>query len=183
MKKTAKLPFTLLLGVFVVFALSACTESQTSSTATDTTAAADQQQSGAIQQDSGTMQQGRRGGQQGAVTAQGTVSLLRQGVRNVASNQAVQNINGWQQKLQQQKLQQQSGSGQTLSQINSTLGELKTELLADQIDGQATGTLLSQLGQQTTKVAQSASGSTAQQLQQLGQLLTQAGNQLTGGGS
>lgn len=178
MKKTAKLPFTLLLGVFVVFALSACTESQTSSTATDTTAAADQQQSGAIQQDSGTMQQGRRGGQQGTVTAQGTVSLLRQGVRNVASNQAVQNINGW-----QQKLQQQSGSGQTLSQINSTLGELKTELLADQIDGQATGTLLSQLGQQTTKVAQSASGSTAQQLQQLGQLLTQAGNQLTGGGS
>lgn len=178
MKKTAKLPFTLLLGVFVVCALSACTESQTSSTATDTTAAADQQQSGAIQQDSGTMQQGRRGGQQGAVTAQGTVSLLRQGVRNVASNQAVQNINGW-----QQKLQQQSGSGQTLSQINSTLGELKTELLADQIDGQATGTLLSQLGQQTTKVAQSASGSTAQQLQQLGQLLTQAGNQLTGGGS
>jgi hypothetical protein len=162
----------LLLGTFVALILSACAESQTGGP-TDTTATAGQQQGGPVQQSDGAMQQGRRGSRQGAVTAQSTVTLLRKGVRNVASNRAVQNINGW-----QKKLQQQGGAEQSLSQIDSTLGELKTELLADRIDGPATGALLSKLGQQTTQAAQNASGSTAQQLRQLGQLLTQAGNQM-----
>ena len=162
----------LLLGAFAALTLSACAESQTGGPA-DTTATAGQQQGGPGQQSDGAMQQGRRGSRQGAVTAQSTVTLLRKGVRNVASNRAVQNINGW-----QKKLQQQGGAGQSLSQIDSTLGELKTELLADRIDGPATGALLSELGQQTTQAAQNASGSTAQQLRQLGRLLTQAGNQM-----
>ena len=162
----------LLLGAFVALILSACAESQTGGP-TDTTATAGQQQGGPVQQSDGAMQQGRRSSRQGAVTAQSTVTLLRKGVRNVASNRAVQNINGW-----QKKLQQHGGAGQSLSQIDSTLGELKTELLADRIDGPATGALLSKLGQQTTQAAQNASGSTAQQLRQLGQLLTQAGNQM-----
>ena len=162
----------LLLGAFVALILSACAESQTGGP-TDTAAAAGQQQGGPVQQSDGAMQQGRRGSRQGAVTAQSTVTLLRKGVRNIASNRAVQNINGW-----QKKLQQQGGAEQSLSQIDSTLGELKTELLADRIDGPATGALLSKLGQQTTQAAQNASGSTAQQLRQLGQLLTQAGNQM-----
>ena len=162
----------LLLGAFAALILSACAESQTGGP-TDTTATAGQQQGSPVQQSDGAMQQGRRGSRQGAVTAQSTVTLLRKGVRNVASNRAVQNINGW-----QKKLQQQDDAGQSLSQIDSTLGELKTELLADRIDGPATGALLSKLGQQTTQAAQDASGSTAQQLRQLGQLLTQAGNQM-----
>jgi len=163
----------LLLGAFAALILSACAESQTGGP-TDTTATAGQQQGGPVQQSDGAMQQGRRGSRQGAVTAQSTVTLLRKGVRNVASNRAVQNINGWQKKLQQQG----GGAEQSLLQIDSTLGELKTELLADRIDGPATGALLSKLGQQTTQAAQNASGSTAQQLRQLGQLLTQAGNQM-----
>jgi hypothetical protein len=158
----------LLLATLAVLGLSACAEGGggegTDSVTVDSVLAGQQR---------GGMRQGMSGG----ATPQSTITMLRKGVRNIAVNQAVQNINGW-----QEKLQQQSGDA-AFSQIDDNLGRLKNELTATDLDAQAIADLLSQLGQQTTKAAQNASGPSAQQLQQLGTLLSEAGNTLTGGGS
>lgn len=172
MKRLLSASFSLFLAAFVALALSACTETQTSDTG-DTTGVG-----GAVTGEGGLSQQEGVGG--GLATVQTTISLLRQGVTAIPVNQAVRNINSWEQRLQQVQVEGQAQ--QTVSNITDNLGHLKSELQADQIDGQAVGNLLTQLGEQTSQAAQAASGQTVQQLQQLGQVLTQSGNRLTSGG-
>lgn len=169
MKRSPHITFTLLFSASVVLGLSACTEggrgegADTTALNADTTLTNSQDRMGVAQPDS--------------ATAPTTISLLRQGVRNIALNKAMQNINGW-----QRRLQQQSGNP-ALAQINTTLDQLKTELQATQLDGPAVGDLLLQLGQQTNQAAQNVSGHHRQQLQQLGQVLSDAGRRLSGNGS
>lgn len=167
MKRLPQVVSFLMLAAAIALALSACTESETgmSIDTTNTGAAGTTQNQPPAQidqqQDGGTPQ----------VSAQRTVSLLRQGLQNVPVNQAMQNINSWQQQLQQR-------GGQSFQKINTTLDQLKSELQASQIDGPAVGELLTQLGQQTRQVASNTPGQ-QQQIQQLGQVLTQTGQQLT----
>ncbi len=106
------------------------------------------------------------------VTASGTISALQGGVLEMSVDQAVTNIDGW--------IAQMEGNPD-LSGVRDGLTQLRTELQADEIDGQAVGDLLTDLGNQTAEAAAGAPGQSSQQLEQLGNLLMQAGGQLTGG--
>lgn len=173
MKSFSHTALTLLLGAFVALGLSACAEGTEDGLDADTTdtamapppGAEDGMQDGAMQ-DGGTMGD--------SVTVQGTINMLRQGVTTMPVNAAVRNINGWQSRIEDRS---------ELSDLNDNLDALKEELQADQIDDQAVGDLLTQLGDQTNQAAQNAPAQQMPRLQTLGQTLTQAGNQLTGGGA
>lgn len=101
----------------------------------------------------------------------GTISALQNGITSMGVDQAVSNIDGWAATME--------GNAE-LSGIHDNLMSLKSELQADEIDGAAVGELLTELGDQTTQAASSASGQMASQIERLGGLLTQAGNQLSG---
>lgn len=109
------------------------------------------------------------------VTAQGTVSLLQGGLTNIATDQAVQNIDGWLARID-------DANNDALDAVADNLEELKTALQADEIDGAEVGNLLTELGQQTSETASAATGQQMTQLQALGEALTSGGEQLTSGG-
>lgn len=105
-----------------------------------------------------------------------TLSLLeRPDITDVPLNRAISLIGAWQQELRQ--------SGQeNLSSIADDLDALESELMNQPMDGQSIGEIMTRLGEQTAQVAETdAEGTMAEQLQRLGNLLSQAGNQLTGG--
>lgn len=110
-----------------------------------------------------------------SVTVGGTISLLQQGLTSISASAAVSNIEGWQEQLE-------AAGSEPLMAISNNLEELKGELQNDSIDGAAVGELLVSLGDQTVDAAQNAGGTATAQLTQLGNLLQQAGNQLTGEG-
>lgn len=110
-----------------------------------------------------------------SVTLESTLNSLQGGITNIAPDAAVSNIDGWISRLEQV-------GGESTAPIVQGLQSLRGELTASSIDGQAVGGILSQLGQQTSQLAGTVQGATAQQLEQLGSLLSQAGQQLTGGG-
>lgn len=94
-----------------------------------------------------------------------TIQTIKQGVKNATISGAISNIEGWERTLQD------VDGAETVVQ---DLGDLKTELQADTLDGEAIRGLIMKLGQGTMDVAKSAGGSKASQIQQLGQALTQA---------
>lgn len=108
-------------------------------------------------------------------TPQGTVSLLQQGVTNIAADQAVSNIEGWITQLE-------GADVPGASEIVSNLESLRSALESQPIDGAEVGNLLTELGQQTTDAAAEATGQQMTQLQTLGETLSSAGEQLAGGG-
>ena len=108
-------------------------------------------------------------------TPQGTVSLLQQGVTSIAVDQAVANIDGWLTQLD-------DADDDALDAVADNLEELRSLLQDQPIDGAEVGNLLTELGQQTTDAAANAAGQQMTQLQTLGETLTTAGEQLTGGG-
>ncbi|HEY9845208.1 MAG TPA: hypothetical protein V6D03_03335 [Candidatus Caenarcaniphilales bacterium] len=94
-----------------------------------------------------------------------TISALQGGLTSVPPEAAISNIESWQQQLQG-------------TEIASALEQLKTALTSGNASGQSVGQLLAQLGKQTADSASGASGDAANKLQQLGQILTQAGSSL-----
>ena len=106
--------------------------------------------------------------QSDAPTVQGTIDTLKGGLTAIPVDAAVANIEGWEAQLG-------GSSDPAVQSIASQLGELKTALQADSIDGAQVGSLLVSLGQGTTAAAGGDSG-----LTELGNLLTQAGGSLTG---
>lgn len=105
-----------------------------------------------------------------------TLSLLETpDITDVPLNRAISLIGAWEQELRQ--------SGQeNLESIADDLDALESELMNQPMDGQAIGEIMTRLGEQTAQAAETdAEGATAEQLQQLGNLLSQAGNQLAGG--
>lgn len=106
------------------------------------------------------------------VTVEETLSALEGGITDLPLNMAISNIEAWQQRL--------SEAG--LTEIESGLADLKDALQQQPIDGERVGELLSQLGDQTTQAAAQAEAGASEQLGQLGNVLTTAGEQLTGGG-
>lgn len=102
-----------------------------------------------------------------------TVSALQSGVTNIPPEAAVTNIDGWAQRLQ-------AANDPSLTSIADNLQQLSGMLSSGNLDGQAIGQLLTQLGSQTTSAAAQADSSSQSQLQDLGRLLSQAGGQLGG---
>ena len=101
-----------------------------------------------------------------------TTAALREGAPSVPLDQAISEVDGWQNKL--------SDSGDPgLQPIADNLGELKGLLLAETIDVEAVGRILVELGERTQGVAVSGSASpVADRLQLLSTMLTADGRNL-----
>ncbi len=106
--------------------------------------------------------------QSSAPTVDETISALKGGLTAIPLDAAIANIEDWQAQLG-------GSSDAAVQDISSQLGELKTALQADTIDGTEVGGLLVRLGKGTTAAAGGDSG-----LTELGSVLTQAGNGLLG---
>ena len=105
----------------------------------------------------------------GAEDLDSTTSALNQGVRSLAIERAISEVDGWQRKLE-------ASRDPGLQPIADNLGELRELLSAETLDAGAIGRLLVELGDRTQAVAVSGTASpVADQLQLLSQLLTDEG--------
>ena len=185
-KKTVNLTFTLVLGALVTLGLSACAEGQTgdgadtAATNQDTAMAGGQQGMG----QQGGMQQG--GMMEDSVSLQNTNRMLQQGVTTMSTQAAIENIEGWEQKLE--NLDASGQVQQVASDMVNTLGDLRSALEGGgQPDAQQVSQAFDQLNSQMQTLMQNASslnlqGQQQQRLQQLQQSIQQASQELGGGG-
>ena len=185
-KKTVNLTFTLVLGALVTLGLSACAEGQTgdgadtAATNQDTAMAGGQQGMG----QQGGMQQG--GMMEDSVSLQNTNRMLQQGVTRMSTQAAIENIEGWEQKLE--NLDASGQVQQVASDMVNTLGDLRSALEGGgQPDAQQVSQAFDQLNSQMQTLMQNASslnlqGQQQQRLQQLQQSIQQASQELGGGG-
>ena len=97
-----------------------------------------------------------------------TISALQGGLTSLPPEAALANIESWQQQLQ--------GAA---PEVASALGELKTALSSGNASGQSIAQVLKKLGTQASDAGKSAGGDAGSQLQQLGQMLTQAASSLS----
>ena len=98
-----------------------------------------------------------------------TISALQGGLTSVPPATAVSVIDSFYQQAQD------LGA----SEIASNLSSLKQLLTSGNATGPEIGQVLTQLGSQTTSAASSADGAVSGKLQQLGQLLSEAGKSLS----
>ncbi len=102
-----------------------------------------------------------------------TTAALNQGVRRLAIERAVSEVEGWREKLE-------ASGDPGLQPIAGNLGEVKELLTAEQLDAGAIGRLLTEVGDRTQAVAVSGTASpVADRLQLLSQLLTDEGRSVT----
>jgi hypothetical protein len=94
-----------------------------------------------------------------------TIAALQGGLTALPPEAAVDNIESWQKQLQG-------------TEAATLLGELKAALTGKG-SGKSVGTLLNELGAQATSAAGSVSGDAAKKLEELGQMLVQAGSSLS----
>lgn len=98
-----------------------------------------------------------------------TTSALRDGVRSLAIERALPEIDGWREKLK-------ASGDPTLQPIADELGELKEQLTAEDPDENAIGRLLVDIGDRVQAVAVSGTATpVADRLQLLSTLLTDEG--------
>jgi hypothetical protein len=103
-----------------------------------------------------------------------TTATLREGVRQVAIERAISEVDGWQKKLE-------ASGDPGLQPIAANLRELKELLVAEELDVEEIGRLLVELGDQTQAVAVSGTASPiADKLQLLSRLLTDEGRTMRG---
>ncbi len=95
-----------------------------------------------------------------------TIAALQSGITSLPPEAAIGTIESWQSQLQG-------------TEIAEALGELKMALDGSGKGGSSLGEILSDLGTQTTSAAGTVTGESMSKLQQLGQLLSQAGTSLT----
>lgn len=104
---------------------------------------------------------------------QTTIEAAEGGLTSLPAATALDVIGQWQTTLR--------GANQpALTEIANDLQALEQQLQASPINGNEIGQILTRMGQRTTAVAPQAEGATVERLQRLGELLTQAGNQLSG---
>ncbi len=100
------------------------------------------------------------------------LELFRGRVYRASIEKAIEEIEGWQRKLE-------ATGGPDLASIAENLGQLRTLLAADNLDADAVGLLLSELGEQTVKVGGSGVPEAVdERLQRLGGLLDADGRML-----
>ena len=111
-----------------------------------------------------------------APTVGETVELFDEGILEVAPERALANIRGWGARLRE-------ANDPALTDIADTLGELERALQAGTVDNAAAAALLSELGEQTGAVAETAEldSDLAAELDLLASLLVQVGQQLESG--
>ena len=108
------------------------------------------------------------------VTVASTLELLGDELTNVSVRQrALSNIENWQAQLA-------ASDDPALQSIAELLGELGTALNDNPVDTQEVSGLLVSLGENTTAAAENAEEDLADQLTELGALLTNAGQSLVG---
>ncbi len=95
-----------------------------------------------------------------------TIAALQSGITSLPPEAAISAIESWQSQLQG-------------TEIAETLGELKMALDGGSSSSTPVSEILSDLGSQTTAAAGTVTGDAMSKLQQLGQLLSQAGSSLT----
>jgi ABC-type transporter Mla subunit MlaD len=100
-----------------------------------------------------------------------TIDALSSDLTSIDPKNALEVISTWRRSLSH-------SSNDDLKQISDGLGELKDALSASSLDGKKIGSILKRLGQQTTAAAKEADGEIANQVKQIGQLLTKAGGAL-----
>ena len=110
----------------------------------------------------------------GTAELDNTINALQGDLTAIPMSNATGMIQDWQTRLQ-------AANNPALNPIAENLGELQEELQESPIDGDDVGELLMELGQQTMDAASAADPGMTNQLQQLGNLLMQAGQRLTGG--
>lgn len=93
-----------------------------------------------------------------------TISALEGGVENLDAEVALENIQGWQQRLS-------SLDDPDLEPLITSLDQFATAL---RIGSPEAGNILARLGEQTTRVAEGLNGAQAESLKRLGELLSQA---------
>jgi hypothetical protein len=102
-----------------------------------------------------------------------TTALLNQGVRSIAIERAVSEMEGWRRKLE-------ASGDPGLQPIAGNLAELERLLTADESDAAAIGRLLTELGDRIEAVVVSGTATPiADKLQHLSQLLTDQGRSAT----
>ncbi len=94
-----------------------------------------------------------------------TIAALKSGITSLPAEAAIGAIESWQSQLQG-------------TEIAETLGQLKMALEGGGTGSSSISGLLSDLGSQTTTAAGTVTGDETSKLQQLGQLLAQAGSSL-----
>lgn len=99
-----------------------------------------------------------------------TIAALQGGLTSVPPATALSVIESFEQQVQ----------GIGASEISSHLSTLKELLTSGNATGSDIGQVLTQLGAQTMNAASSADANVSNKLQQLSQLLTEAGNSLSG---
>ena len=100
------------------------------------------------------------------------LELFRGRVYRASIEKAIEEIEGWQRKLE-------ATGGPDLASIAENLGQLRTLLAADHLDADAVGWLLSELGEQTVRVGGSGVPEAVdERLQRLGGLLDADGRML-----
>ena len=100
------------------------------------------------------------------------LELFRGRVYRASIEKAIEEIEGWQRKLE-------ATGGPNLASIAENLGQLRTLLAADHLDADAVGWLLSELGEQTVRVGGSGVPEAVdERLQRLGGLLDADGRML-----
>lgn len=108
-----------------------------------------------------------------AALLQTTIGAAEAGLTNLPAATALDVIGQWQTTLR--------GANQpALTEIADDLQMLQQQLQATPTNGAEIGQTLARMGGRTTAAASQAEGATADQLRRLGELLTQAGNQLSG---
>ena len=102
----------------------------------------------------------------------GLLELFRGRVYRASIEKAIEEIDGWQRKLE-------AAGGPDLAPIAENLGRLRRLLAADHLDADAVGWLLSELGEQTVRVGGSGvPPAMDERLQRLGGLLDADGRML-----
>lgn len=103
-------------------------------------------------------------------TLDATITALKKGVTSMAAKTAVNNIEGWQKKLDE-------SDKSSLKTLSKELDQLKDLLQEDEPDGKAIGKLMTKLGNQTSKAA-SGADEDEDKIKELGELLVKAGDAL-----
>jgi hypothetical protein len=101
-----------------------------------------------------------------------TLSALKGGITALAMEKAVKNIEGWEKALS-------NAEKPELEPIVKDLGKLKKMLQNQELDGAAIGKLLAKLGKATAKAAADAPQTSSKKLQNLGDMLSGAGKELS----
>jgi len=95
-----------------------------------------------------------------------TIKAFQDGITNLSAAQGIKNIEAWEETLK-------DADFRGAKTIHENLGKLKKLLQSDNLDGGAIVGLLKTLGEETVRASSHAEGKQAEQIKELGELLSQ----------